>query len=856
MFDRAVAVLHLAEADPGRSVRPATELARAARRAGDHAAASVAERALGIAALHLRDTDIAARHLRAAATLGRRAGAPTLVAEARLRLAAVLNVRGRSAAALREIAAAVQDFAGLDRARALAQQGAILLQLGRYDPALDSLTRALPELRAAGDDMWLKRVLANRGLVHARRLQFDAAEADLLEAERLNRRLGLDLSVAFIQQNLGWVNTLRGDVPRALSYLDRAEETLRRLGAQVGLLLEDRAALLLSAGLVTEALDAARRSVAALERERQRIALPDVRLLLARAAILDGDPALGLAAARSAVSELVRQRRPEWVPLARFAVAACRAAGPDRPRLRLAALHRTADQLEAAGWRAIAVEARILAAGLAAERGGSGRAQLQRAGRERHRGTAALRALGWHAEALLRLADDRRPGALLAVASGLRVLDEHRAGLGAADLRAHTGRHRVALAELGLRIAVAGGRPGQILTWAEHGRASHLLLPPVQPPDDDLLAADLAELRATVREPEDPGRRRRQVTLEHRIRDRARRRPGTPGAPGRPVDVPRLAAALGDAALVEYVEMDGAYSALTVIDGRPAWQPLGPVTAIRDLVDRLPFALRRLAAGRGGSPGAARLLDDAAGRLEAALLAPFLSRIGDRPLVVVPTGRLQAIPWPVLPSCAGRPVTVAPSATTWHAAGQPALDGPHRTVVVAGPGLPGAEQEAEAVAALHGTAALTGPAATVDGVLGALTGAAVAHLATHGRVHPDHPLFSALTLADGPLTAYDLERLRPAPALVVLAGCDTGRHTVRAGDELLGLAATLLACGTRQIVASMVPVPDAATAPLMIAFHKRLAAGASAAEALAAAQQQTGDATGFICIGGSFTLTP
>ena len=884
-FDQAIEALHLAEADPGRSVPAATALARAARRRGEYAAASVAERALGIAALHLRDADVAAKHLRAAVALGRRAGEPALVAEARLRLAAVLNVRGRPAAALREIEAAVTASTGIERARALAQHGAILVQLGRLDAALESLGAAVPELRAAGDRMWLKRALANRGLVNGRRFRFAAAEADLCEALRLNRDLGLDLSVAFVLQNLGWVATLRGEVPRALHHLDEAEEQLRKLGAQTGFLLEDRAALLLSVGLVGEAREAALAAVAALERERQRIALPGVRLLLSRAALLQDAPGEALAQARKALTELAPGDRPEWAALARYLVATARAAGDERSRVAPWALERAAGRLDEAGWVDVALQARMLAAELAAERGQADRALalLTVAGNARLRGPAATRALGWHAEALRRQGQGRRAGALRAARAGLRVLDEYRAGLGAADLRVHTGRQRGALASLGLRAALAVGRPAEILTWAEHGRASHLLLPPLLPPDDDRYAVDLAGLRAAVAEVAearaagvDPtAALRHQVGMERRIRDLARRQPGVAGAaqtaPTGPIGLPALGAALGGSALVEYVELDGVLGALTVVEGRAAWHRIGPVEPVRELLDRLPFALHRLASGR--SVAALRLLRDAAERLDSLLLAPLLAPrpgsgeragpggVGDRPLVVVPTGRLQSLPWSLLPSCAGRPVTVAPSATTWQQGSTPTSGGAYRAVVLAGPGLPGARREADEVAAIHRTTALTGPAAAVETALELLAGADVAHLATHGTIHREHPLFSALLLADGPLTGYDLERLRPVPGLVVLAGCDTGRHSVRAGDELLGLTATFLARGARQVVASVLPVPDAETAPLMTAFHAGLVAGNPAARALADAQANLADgdaalaaAAGFVCIGGTFTL--
>ncbi len=86
---------------------------------------------------------------------------------------------------------------------------------------------------------------------------------------------------------------------------------------------------------------------------------------------------------------------------------------------------------------------------------------------------------------------------------------------------------------------------------------------------------------------------------------------------------------------------------------------------------------------------------------------------------------------------------------------------------------------------------------------------------------------------------------------------------MRAGDELLGLSATFLALGTRHIIASVVPVPDAETAPLMIAFHRLLAAGVPATPALAQAQKQLGDshpaamaaAAGFVSIGTGAALS-
>src|SRR5206468_5149400 len=131
---------------------------------------------------------------------------------------------------------------------------------------------------------------------------------------------------------------------------------------------------------------------------------------------------------------------------------------------------------------------------------------------------------------------------------------------------------------------------------------------------------------------------------------------------------------------------------------------------------------------------------------------------------------------------------------------------------------------------------LLGPGASVAAVLAALNHSRVAHIAAHGSFRSDNPLFSSLSLADGPLTVYDLQGLDRAPQLVVLAACDGGSSSVAAGDELLGLATGFLGLGTNVLVAPMGPVSDEDVAGLMVDLHRRLRAGLSVAEALAEVQ--------------------
>src|SRR5205085_3662887 len=158
-------------------------------------------------------------------------------------------------------------------------------------------------------------------------------------------------------------------------------------------------------------------------------------------------------------------------------------------------------------------------------------------------------------------------------------------------------------------------------------------------------------------------------------------------------------------------------------------------------------------------------------------------------------------------------------------------------VLVAGPDVPHAPDELDALARLYPSARRIDAAdAAAATVLAAIDGARLAHVAAHGNFRADNPLFSSLRVADGPVTVYDFEALRRAPATLVLSACESGLSDVRPGDELMGLASVLLALGTNVLVASIIPVPDEATRALMCVFHERLAAGEPAAQALAAAQ--------------------
>jgi CHAT domain-containing protein len=229
-------------------------------------------------------------------------------------------------------------------------------------------------------------------------------------------------------------------------------------------------------------------------------------------------------------------------------------------------------------------------------------------------------------------------------------------------------------------------------------------------------------------------------------------------------------------------------------------------------------------------------------RLEEVLLGPAGRHLGDGPTVLVPPGRLHAVPWALLPSLRDRALSVAPSASVWMRAHRAAPPDRRNVVLVRGPNLGTGGAEVPALAEAYDDVTVLGPGtATVERVLDAIDGSWLAHVAAHGTFRAESPLFSSLRVDDGPLTVHDLERLRRAPYRLVLPSCDSGLSAPVGADELLGLTSSLVPLGTVGIIASVVPVNDSTVVPLMVKAHERVRAGATFAEALRDARQGLDD---------------
>jgi tetratricopeptide (TPR) repeat protein len=859
----AQAALDLVPGDPRRASAQAARAVELARRQGDRGAQSTAHRALGLAARELGDLGGALAALHAAVRVGTAARLPKAAAQARMSRAFVLLSLGRTPAALRDAEASVAVMRGVDRARALAQQGLILQRSGRLDDALSVYAAALPALARHHDQLWEARLRNNRAILYAYRGHLRRATSDIVRSERLFAALKLPRAQAGARWNLGVIEGKRGDIPAALTALDSAAEVYRKAGVPLAPLLLDQGEVLLSAGLADEALQTVAAAVAELSQGGQAADLAEAQLLLARAQLSAAAPGPASVSAAAARRGFARQHRAGWAAAALYVeVHAFWAAGERSPRL-LRLARNAAQRLDDVGWSTAALDIRLLTARIATDLGRLDLAttQLEAAARARRSSQLDRRARAWHALALLRVQTGDRRGAAAAVSAGLAAAERQRAMLGATELRVLVAAQVAELAALGVALAVAEGTAERVLSSAERYRAATLRVRPVLPPPDEGLVDLRAALRMAAGEAEKArlggapvqALSRRQHALEEQLRQRLRRSPGEAAAPGSLAPpggpaVPLTAALVGALAgrvLVEYVESAGRLYAVIIGAGSPALRALGPAGPIGAELDSLRFAWRRLLTGHGSAASlraAAQLSAHAAARLDAALLAPLAPLPAGCPLVLVPPGSLRSLPWPMLPGCSGRSVTVAPSAASWLAASLREAAGPpgppraraRRAVLVGGPGLRGAAAEISALSSVYpGAEILTGFDATVSATLRALDGADVAHVAAHGSFRADNPLFSSLLLSDGPLTVYDLERLGTAPRTIMLAACDSALSAAGPGDEMTGLAGALLSVGASAVIAPLLPLPDEVSARLADGWHRRACAGGAPAAALA-----------------------
>lgn len=752
----------------------------------------------------------------------------------------------------------------LERARALAREGGsayvlaladvqesgLRLALGDYREVLRLLRRVRPgDLRHERERFV---VLLHRGIAHANLAELGPARGDLEEALAVAQGLEDPALEAKALHDLGVVAHLAGDLPTAIRLLREVGAMPVPVGrARAG---NDLASALLDAGLVDEAVRELDGALEAARADRQGLLEGELRVARARAMLLLDDLP---AARRDAVRAARAFRSRDDESRARYAelLAGAPAGGPsgragEVPRAVDPWISRFAARVRAEGHldRGEVEQARS-----ALREARAGRTTTLGATLHEH-----------HLRARLALAEGRAGAARRSLRAAAAHLAAEQGRNQSLEVRAAIAVHGRNLAALDLEAALGSGAPREVYAAAERWRAAsgRVAVGAVEDPRARTLLEELRVARhAATSSGADPATAQaalaRTVELEAAVSRRLwsaanAERTGPALAAG--WGETRAALAARGATLVLFVVSGDRYHRLAVGPRRADLARLGTVADVDRLVRRLSSDLDGLAhAGAVPAlrPVLERACDASALALDEALLAG-LPR-ADEPVLLGPTRALGRVPWARLPSLRGRPLTVAGSVTRWVRTPTSRRQGPVTVAALAGPGLDRAEAEVEQVAATWragDTPAVTGSRAA--DLVAATGGSTLVHVAAHGTHEEQSPLFSSVRLQDGPVVVHELPR-PPAAEHVVLSACDVGRSHVRPGDEALGLTAGLLGIGVGSVVASVAPVTDVAASAASVQYHRGLARGLPASEALAYAVSEVPDAAAFALFGADWS---
>ena len=451
------------------------------------------------------------------------------------------------------------------------------MRAGEGQAALASFATAItllddsPESRA--------RAHLNRGWVHLQRGDTERAVEDSRRAAELFRQAGNEIEAAKADHNVGYARLLAGDLVGALRAMEAAAPVLEDLSATFrAVVAQDRAEVLVAAGMPADAQEAFEQAARAYGSRRLRQRQGEVELILARSLAWD-DPRRAASVARRAERRFRQRGSEAWA----LRAEAVKVAAEIEARLPVSSA-------DGARRRAGRHPARPRAPERGADDDGACRAVRARdrrragrrcAARDRAAGATtplAVRLLTREVRADVAAAKGRRSTALDHVRRGLDELHEWQSTFGSLDLQSSLVGHGRRLAFAGLRLALEDGRPEVVFEWSERARALATRVAAVRPPSDPDAAQALTALRQSSDEAT-------AAPLRARIRQQAWYGEGS-GQVATPAGLDEVAAELAGsgAVLTSYLVVDDTVHCLVVGDGRREVVRLGSFAPVRTLL--------------------------------------------------------------------------------------------------------------------------------------------------------------------------------------------------------------------------------------------------------------------------------
>jgi tetratricopeptide (TPR) repeat protein len=772
-IDAARRLVNRADGDPESVRRDASRLL-AGVEPGDELSPrqALAAWALGLALRHLRELRDARVWLeRAAATFGPGTEDHTQVVLTLTGTMAFLGELHEADEMLRQ-AAPSPSLAG----RVVFQRAAIAERLGDLDRAALGYRSALERFRATGDRLGEAHALSGIALTDLEQGVPSRSVEAFSDARQIYLELDLPMLAATARHNEGLAAMRCGNLIRAIELLEQAEGELDALGQPFVETALDHVEALLLLGRPEAAADRARRALELLIAAGASTDRAEMLTVLALALHESSQADVAIRALDTADHLFAQQDRGAWSSLVELRREQCR---PDNTTRKLTALSDIGLRLRETGMGAAATEADAALLEAVAQMDDDGAADQGAVNECVQRLTALDAANLHHAHATMfeagRQGEDHE--AVRIARTALADLETRLIEPTPLDVRCALVAQRDRIVRLGVRSA------GQLNdAWfvvevlATVQRAA--LQPPGSEPAHD---GDADEAPAT--------------------------------ADGIHASLESVA---GDTDFVAVVDDGSTLTTVRFADDGPEFVESPARDDVVRTLERH-SGLLASALGHGSSAHDDDLLTRSADAVRAVL--PWLA--GDRPLALALSGSLSTAPWT---SLATRPTRVVSVLAPGRAA-------TGRTVVVTGPGLTTADDEADALSATLGADCVAGLGAPSDSIEQARSG--TLHLCCHG--HHDHrnPLLSSYQLHGGELTGAEIVHLAAAPALVIAAACRAGTSRPIGRHLSIGLPTAWLVAGATSVIAPVLPLPDdLRTVRTMAALHRSLADGRTPEQAV------------------------
>ncbi len=794
-------------------------------------------------------------------------GLLAIAASSYLILASTLAMTGDFASALLATENALPHLPADEIASGLSRRAIFLQRLERTTEAVVAYDQAVERALLDNQVLELAKALNNRGLFRVDLGEMEAATSDLLESSTWFLNLGLVDTSASIDHNLGWCFARQGLVVEALLAYDRSDIKggLGNSATWEGAF--DRAEVYVSGRLLPEALHSAKLALRIAREVGFESEVPVISLQLGRihgalGDVVSAQECFSMAAARfhdqgrnvSATSAEICRLLLDEDSLAKPESGAASSTSEDDPHgyrdtvvdVAFGELLRVRFRSKPASTEKLVWLKSILESGLASA---NSLTRLQAY-------AARIVFLG-HREA----SEGFRTVLVDAAEKLFHELDHHLDGIHSQELRTVV-VDKLELEALFCQAALSIGDPAIFRVWISRLRTAVTtptqLVEPAQATlsKEPTLSTPSTENRATSSD--EPGLQHRNTiepvdlknlrqsnegpqrnALEFAVRTTNWISKAEHSAVANPSALQQFSVIPGKGQVKLVYAQNAANVVVSIItEDAETVEILGTLKEIRTRSESVCLGAAALfgssAIGGDGSEQKAASVLRAIDRLES-LVLPSTLPPGD--LLISTTGALGAVPWNLFSRLSGRAVVLTSSVSsasrdTTNFTGHTGVNAT-LVAVVEGPKLEHASEEVDAVAALYrDPIVLRGSEATVDAMADLLTSVDLIHVAAHGHRRVDNALFSGIELFDGPLMAYDIERMSKTPKTVVLSCCDLGAANSQGAFGLLGFSGALVSRGSHQVAAALLPVSDEISRPVMVRLHTAMTSGLSLAQAV------------------------